>query len=196
MSRVQSKPQEVDFQHMKRIYRYLKGTPNYGIFVPKVGKGPLKLEAFSDASYASGDDFKSTTGYAVFLGRTLIAHATKKQKIITDSSCYAEMIAVKETMKVMEYIIVTLEELKLQHTAPVINVDNSAVIDILYSNTSNQRSRHFNHAISYVKSRLHLMKVVKVHTDDNYADVMTKQLPKLKFQKCRDVLMKTHEQVI
>ena len=88
------------------------------------------------------------------------------------------------------------EEFKIQHTAPIINVDNSAVIDILYSNTSNQRSRHFNHAISYMKSRLNQMKVVKVHTDDNYADLMTKQVAKKKFKMLCEGIIKSLEEVI
>lgn len=51
----------------KRIFRYLKGTINYGLWYPYVGKFNLKV--YTNANWAGNvDDQKSTVGGAFFLG--------------------------------------------------------------------------------------------------------------------------------
>nr|GFA24861.1 putative ribonuclease H-like domain-containing protein [Tanacetum cinerariifolium] len=56
---------------VKRIFRYLKGKPNLGLWYPK--DSPFDLVAYSDSDYAGASlDRKSTTGGCQFLGRRLI----------------------------------------------------------------------------------------------------------------------------
>ena len=68
----------------KRILRYLSGIPNFAIFFQR---GPLSLLAFSDSDWA-GDpfDYRSTTGYLVYLGFNPITWSAKKQDIVSRSS--------------------------------------------------------------------------------------------------------------
>ena len=61
-----SKPTELHLQAAKRILRYLKGTPSYGIFYKK--GGAEYLFAFTDSDYAGDEeDSKSTSGYVFLL---------------------------------------------------------------------------------------------------------------------------------
>lgn len=82
-------------QHMitaKHVLRYLKGTANFELCYRKC-KEKLKLEAYSDASWASDQiDRKSTTGYCFSLTENgpLISWKSKKQPTIALSSCEAE----------------------------------------------------------------------------------------------------------
>ena len=67
---------------VKRIFRYLKGTMDYGLWYPKDEKFDLK--SFSDADWAGSlDDRKSTSGNAFFLGYRLVAWSSKKQSSIS-----------------------------------------------------------------------------------------------------------------
>lgn len=63
---------------MKRILRYLAGTPTHGIFLSR--DTPLSLHAFSDSDWAGdSDDLVSTNSYVVYLGQNLISWSSKKE---------------------------------------------------------------------------------------------------------------------
>ncbi|GKA89927.1 hypothetical protein Tco_0811739 [Tanacetum coccineum] len=60
-SRFQVQPKVSHLNAVKRIFRYLKGRPNLGLWYPK--DSPFILEAFLDSDYAGASlDRKSTTG--------------------------------------------------------------------------------------------------------------------------------------
>ncbi|GJZ85955.1 reverse transcriptase domain-containing protein, partial [Tanacetum coccineum] len=57
---------------VKRIFKYLKGKPNLGLWYPR--ESPFDLEAFSDSDYGGSNlDRKSITGGCQFLGQRLIS---------------------------------------------------------------------------------------------------------------------------
>ncbi|GJR99204.1 putative reverse transcriptase domain-containing protein [Tanacetum coccineum] len=65
--RFQVQPKVSHLNAVKRIFRYLKGRPNLGLWYPK--DSPFILEAFLDSDYAGASlDRKSTTGGYQFLG--------------------------------------------------------------------------------------------------------------------------------
>ena len=66
---------------LKRIFRYLFGTQNSGLWYPK--KSSLKLIGFSDIDYTgSKTDRKSTNGTCQFLGHMLVYWSSKKQNFV------------------------------------------------------------------------------------------------------------------
>ncbi|GJX06336.1 hypothetical protein Tco_0194268 [Tanacetum coccineum] len=79
-SRFQVTPKTSHLNAVKRIFKYLKGKPNLGLWYPR--ESPLDLEAFSDSDYGGSNlDRKSTTGGCQFLGQRLISWQCKKQTI-------------------------------------------------------------------------------------------------------------------
>ncbi|GKA19458.1 hypothetical protein Tco_0699373 [Tanacetum coccineum] len=63
----QANPKESHLVAIKRIFRYLKGTQNLGLWYPK-GSG-FDLKAYSDSNYAGCNlDRKSTSGGCQILG--------------------------------------------------------------------------------------------------------------------------------
>nr|GFB22651.1 hypothetical protein [Tanacetum cinerariifolium] len=68
----QAKPTEKHLKEVKRIFRYLWGTVNTGLWNTKVSG--FELTGFSDADYAGcKDTFQSTSGRAQFLGEKLVS---------------------------------------------------------------------------------------------------------------------------
>nr|GEU65451.1 hypothetical protein [Tanacetum cinerariifolium] len=66
-ARYQSRPNEKYLKEVKRIFRYLRGTINMGLWYPKCSR--FGLTAFSDADHAGCiDTRKSTSGRIQFLG--------------------------------------------------------------------------------------------------------------------------------
>ncbi|KAK6160393.1 hypothetical protein DH2020_003774 [Rehmannia glutinosa] len=91
-ARFQSNPKESHMSAVKRIFRYLKGTIQYGLFYPK--NENFSLKGYSDSDYAGNiDDRKSTSGSCQMLGNRLISWFSKKQNSIATSTAEAEYIA-------------------------------------------------------------------------------------------------------
>nr|GEX10584.1 hypothetical protein [Tanacetum cinerariifolium] len=77
-ARYQAKPTEKHLKEVKRIFRYLQGTVNTGLWYTK--NFGFELTEFSDADYVGcKDTFKSTSSRAQFLGKKLVSWSSKKQ---------------------------------------------------------------------------------------------------------------------
>ena len=71
-AKFQADPKESHLIAVKRIFRYLKGTPKLGIWYPK-GTG-FNLVGYIDSDFASCKiDWKSISGSCQFLGRRLVS---------------------------------------------------------------------------------------------------------------------------
>ncbi|GJY78808.1 retrovirus-related pol polyprotein from transposon TNT 1-94 [Tanacetum coccineum] len=91
-ARYQAKPTEKHLQVVKRIFRYLNGTINIGLWYSK--DTDMSLTAYADADHARCQDTRrSTSGSARFLGDKLISWSSKKQKSTAILSTEAEYIA-------------------------------------------------------------------------------------------------------
>nr|GEV44051.1 hypothetical protein [Tanacetum cinerariifolium] len=76
-ARYQAKPTKKHLMEVKRIFRYLRGIVNTGLWYTK--DSGFELTGFSDADYAGcKDTFKSTFGGAQFLGENLVRWSSKK----------------------------------------------------------------------------------------------------------------------
>nr|GFA06587.1 uncharacterized mitochondrial protein AtMg00810-like [Tanacetum cinerariifolium] len=88
-ARYQAKPTEKHPKEVKRIFRYLRGTVNTGLWYTK--DSGFELTGFSDADYAGcKDTFKSTSGGAQFLGEKLVSWSSKKQDYMALSTAEAD----------------------------------------------------------------------------------------------------------
>ncbi|GJX19454.1 retrovirus-related pol polyprotein from transposon TNT 1-94 [Tanacetum coccineum] len=91
-SRYQSKPTKKHLEAIKRVFRYLQGTINMGLWYPK--DTAMALTAYADADHAGCQDTRrSTSGSAQFLGDKLVSWSSKKQTSTSISSTEAEYIA-------------------------------------------------------------------------------------------------------
>nr|GEV89831.1 retrovirus-related Pol polyprotein from transposon TNT 1-94 [Tanacetum cinerariifolium] len=80
-ARYQANPNEHHVSAVKRIFRYLKGTINLGLWYPK--DYGFDLTAYSDAYHAICHlDRKSTSGSVQFLGDKLVCWSSKKQNCV------------------------------------------------------------------------------------------------------------------
>ncbi|GKG34729.1 hypothetical protein Tco_0437425, partial [Tanacetum coccineum] len=89
---VHAKPTEKYLKEVKRIFRYLWGIVNTGLWYTK--DSSFELTGFSDAGYAGcKDTFKSTSGRAQFLGEKLASWSSKKQDCTALSTAKAEYVS-------------------------------------------------------------------------------------------------------
>jgi hypothetical protein len=77
----------------KRILRYVKGTINLGLQITR--SSSRLVSGFADADWDGCiDDRRSTGGFAIFLGSTLVSWSARKQPIVSRSSTEAEYKAI------------------------------------------------------------------------------------------------------
>jgi hypothetical protein len=112
VARFQATPKERNVQDVKRIFRYLKGMIDLGLWYPS--KDSFTLKAYSDVDWVgSVDDKKSTSGGELFLGESVVASIRKKQSSISLSSTGAEYIVVEECWTQVEWMKKTLQDIKI-----------------------------------------------------------------------------------
>ncbi|GJU91251.1 putative reverse transcriptase domain-containing protein, partial [Tanacetum coccineum] len=160
---------------VKRIFRYLKGKPKLGLCYPRVSS--FDLEAYSNSDYAGANlDKKSITGGCQFLGRRLISWQCKKQIIVATSTTEAEYVAASNYCRQVLWIQNQMLDYGFNFMNTKIYIDNESTICIVknlifYSKTKHIEIRHHFIRDAYEKK---LIQVLKIHTDDNVADLLTK----------------------
>ncbi|GJT15356.1 putative ribonuclease H-like domain-containing protein [Tanacetum coccineum] len=148
-ARFQVTPKTSHLHAVKRIFRYLKGHPKLGLWYPK--DSPFDLETFSDSDYARASlDRKSITG----------------AKYVAAANCYGQVLWIQNQM--LDY------GFNFMNTK--IHIDNESTICIVKNPVFHSKTKHIeirHHFIrdSYEKK---LIQVIKIHTDHNVADLLTK----------------------
>jgi hypothetical protein len=85
VGRYQFAPKQSHLVAIKRIFKYLKGTMNYGLWYPR--NHNFQITAYSDGDWANCvDERKSTSGGAFFLGDSLVAWLSKNKGSISLST--------------------------------------------------------------------------------------------------------------
>ncbi|GJS13766.1 retrovirus-related pol polyprotein from transposon TNT 1-94 [Tanacetum coccineum] len=91
-ARYQASPTKKHLEALKWVFRYLRGTINWGFWYPK--DTAMALTAYADADHAGCQDTRrSMSGSAQFLGDKLVSGSSKKQNRTAISTTEAEYIA-------------------------------------------------------------------------------------------------------
>ncbi|GKA23536.1 zinc finger, CCHC-type containing protein [Tanacetum coccineum] len=111
LSRFTSNPSRQHWQAITRVFKYLKGTMNYGLSY--VGY-PSVLEGYSDASWINHvEDSSSTSGWVFLLRGGTISWASKKQTCITGSTMESEFVALAAAGKEAEWLRNLIHEIPI-----------------------------------------------------------------------------------
>ncbi|GJW16135.1 ribonuclease H-like domain-containing protein [Tanacetum coccineum] len=174
-SRFQVTPKTSHLNAVKRIFRYLKGKPKLGLWYPRVSS--FDLEAYSDSDYAGANlDRKSTTGGCQFLGRRLISWQCKKQTIVATSTIEAEYVAAANCCGQVLWIQNQMLDYGFNFINTKIYIDNKSTICIVKNLVFHSKTKHIEIRHHFIKDAYEkkLIQVLKIHTDDNVADLLTK----------------------
>ncbi|GAU48747.1 hypothetical protein TSUD_241680 [Trifolium subterraneum] len=124
-ARFQTSPKESHLIAVKRIFRYLVGTPDVGLWYKKGSH--FDLQAYCDADYA-GDKIerKSTSGACQFLGEALVSWCCRKQNTIALSTTEAEYVAASNCCSQVIWIKNQLEDFSLSKVPRTKNPSTSS----------------------------------------------------------------------
>ncbi|GJY58454.1 putative ribonuclease H-like domain-containing protein [Tanacetum coccineum] len=174
-ARFQVTPKVSHMNAVKRIFRYLKHQPKLGLWYPK--DSPFHLEAFSDSDYAGDNhDRRSTSGGCQYLGRRLVSWQCKKQTIVAISSTEAEYVAAASCCGQVLWMQNQLFDYGFNFMNTDIHIDNKSTICIVKNPVFHLKTKHIQIRHHFIRDCYdqRLINVVKVHTDDNVADLLTK----------------------
>ncbi|GKD87589.1 uncharacterized mitochondrial protein-like protein [Tanacetum coccineum] len=142
MSQFVSAPTTVHWAAVLHILRYLRGTQFQTLLFPSTSA--LDLRAYCDSDWA--DDVvshKSTTGFCIFLGNSLISWKSKKHDVLSKSSTEAEYRAMAVTTSEIVWLRWLLADMgvHISHSTPLY-CDNRSAIQIARNSVFHERTKH------------------------------------------------------
>ena len=176
-------PTKEHWTAVKRVFRYIKGTHDYGILYD--GNLDLDIHGYSDSDHAGCTETrKSTSGYVFLACGGAVSWRSKKQTSVATSSCEAEYIA--SCLASKEAIWLTrlqsdLIERPVDNPLPI-SIDNEGTIDLASNSIINDRSKHIDIQYHFIRECINQKKIslYSCSSKENSADPLTKPLDRVK----------------
>ncbi|GJS98708.1 retrovirus-related pol polyprotein from transposon TNT 1-94 [Tanacetum coccineum] len=150
----QASPTKKHLEALKRVFRYLRGTINWGLWYPK--DTAMALTAYADADHAGCQDTRrSTSGSAQFLGDKLILWMRSQ---LTDYGFVFNKIP--------------------------LYCDNRSAIALYCNNVQHSRSKHIDIRHHFIREQVEkgVVELYFVTMDYQLMDIFTKALPRERFE--------------
>lgn len=177
VSRTLEHPSKSDWARVKRIFRYLKGTENFGItYKPNFKKGTL--ECYSDADHGGDESTgRSTTGVVCLYAGGAISWLSQRQTSVAISTTEAEVVAASEASREVVWLKRLLSEV-VELKTPTLQVDNEAAIRLSQNPEYHRRTKHIRTRHFFVREMVTEgeININKVDTKYQLADILTKPL--------------------
>ncbi|KAJ9566173.1 hypothetical protein OSB04_002139 [Centaurea solstitialis] len=165
-ARYQAKPKESHLAAVKRIFRYLKGTPYYGIWYPK-GLG-FELQAYTDADYGGCNmDRKSTSA-------TCVSTSTAESEYVAAASCCSQVLWMQSQLR----------DYGLEYKKIPIYCDSKSAIAISANPVQHSKTKHIDIRYHFLKDNVEKenIELYFVNTEYQLADLFTKALDEKRFK--------------
>ncbi|WVZ80491.1 hypothetical protein U9M48_027961, partial [Paspalum notatum var. saurae] len=169
-TRYQASPRTSHRQAVKRIFRYLKFTPELGLWYSSGSS--LFLRGFSDADHAGCRiDRKSTSGTCQLLGTSLVSWSSRKQASVSLSrvhSCCSLLLWMKAT----------LSDFGLRFGKIPLLVDSTSAISIAKNPVLHSRTKHIDVRFHFLRDHYEKGDIDLVHvaSENQLANIFTKPL--------------------
>ncbi|GJW11935.1 retrovirus-related pol polyprotein from transposon TNT 1-94 [Tanacetum coccineum] len=177
IKKVKARPIEKHLNTVKRIFRYLKGTVNRGLWYPK--DSSIALTAFADANHAGCQDTRcSTSGSLQFLGDRLVSWSSKRQKSVAISNTEAKYIALSGCCAKVLWMRSQLTDYGFGFNKITMYYDNKNAIALCCNNVQHSRSKHIYIRFHFIKEHVEngVIELYFVNTEYQLADIFTKAL--------------------
>lgn len=185
-----SNPNEEDWNELKRLLKYLKGTLNITLSLGNADNQE-ELVGYADANWAESKvDRKSNSGFIFKLFGGTISWSCKKQTCVALSSTEAEFVALSEACKEAEWLRRVLNDFgHTCQTATVIYEDNQSCLKMIEEEKFSNRSKHIDVKYYFVKDYVDksLIRCVYCPTESMVADLLTKPLPGHRIKTLREM---------
>ncbi|GKC53388.1 putative ribonuclease H-like domain-containing protein, partial [Tanacetum coccineum] len=130
-------------------------------------------------------DRKSTTGGCQFLGKRLNLWQCKKQTIVANSTTEAKYVATANCCGQVLWIQNQMLDYGFDFMHTKINIDNESIITIVKNPKLHGKTKHIEIKHHFIKDchEKKLIQTIKIHTDQNVGDLLTKGFDVSRFKK-------------
>ncbi|WVZ94031.1 LOW QUALITY PROTEIN: hypothetical protein U9M48_039974 [Paspalum notatum var. saurae] len=167
-------------QAVKRIFRYLKFTPELDLWYSSGSS--LSLRGFSDADHAGCRiDRKSTSGTCQLLGTSLVSWSSRKQASVALSTTEAEYL-----------LKATLSDFGLRFEKIPLLVDLTSAISVAKNPVLHSKTKHIDVRFHFLRDHYEKGDINLVHvvSANQLADIFTKPLEFDAFMRLRGYRLK------
>ncbi|GKD11865.1 retrovirus-related pol polyprotein from transposon TNT 1-94 [Tanacetum coccineum] len=153
-AKYQASPTKKHLEGLKRVFRYLRGTINWGLWYPK--DTAMTLTAYVDADHAGCHDTQ------------------RKAKYISMSGCCVKILWMRSQ----------LTDYGLAFNKIPLYCDNRSAIALCCNNVQHSRSNHIDIRHHFIREQVEkgMVALYFVTTDYQLVDIFTKALPRERFE--------------
>ncbi|GKB20698.1 retrotransposon protein, putative, unclassified [Tanacetum coccineum] len=176
-ARYQAKPTKKHLHAVKRIFKYLRGTVNRGLWYPK--DSSISLTAYADVDHMGCQDTRrSTSGCMQLLGDRFVIWSSKRQKSAAIFSTKAEYIAWSDCHAQVLWMRSQLTDYGLGFNKIPMYCDNKSDIALCCNIVQHSRSKHIDIRFHFIKEQVEngVVELYFVNTKYQLADIFTKAL--------------------
>ncbi|WVZ70846.1 hypothetical protein U9M48_019482 [Paspalum notatum var. saurae] len=182
-------PRTSHHQAVKCIFRYLKFTPDLGLWYSSGFS--LSLRGFSDADHAGYRiDRKSTYDTCQLLGTSLVSWSSRKQASVSLSTIEAEYIAAASCCSQLLWMKATLSDFGLRFGKIPLLVDSTSAISVAKNPVLHSRTKHIDVRFHFLRDHCEKGDIDLIHvaTENQLADIFSKPLELSAFARLRGEL--------
>ena len=184
VSQYSTNPNQSHWPAVRRIFRYLAGTPDRGLCYGMKGSGA----GFTDADWGASADRKSMGGFTFLLNGAAISWNSKKQATVALSSTEAEYITLTQAVKKSIWLQTWLHDFGAQKHLPEvrnIHIDNQGGLTLAHNPEYHACTKHIDIQYHFVRQHWENKTITLTYcpTGEMTADIFTKALPQPAFAK-------------
>ena len=188
ISRYMSNPGKEHRKTVQWIFRYLRETADSCL---KFGRTDQGLIGYVDSDYAADlDRRRSLTGYVFTVSSCAVSWKATLQPVVAMSTTEAEYMAIAEACKESVWLKGLFAELCGVDSCIDLFCDSQSAICLTKDQMFNERTKHIDVKYHYVCDVISQgkLKVCKISTHDNPADMMSKPVSVAKFEFCSSLV--------
>ena len=157
LSSFMSKPGKEHWTTVKRVFRYLHGTSDYGLCYqgrPRLDR-VLDIHGFVDADWAGDlDQRSSTSGYVFNLFGGVVSWMSKKQSVVALSTTEAEYMAATQASKEAVWLQRLCSSMGLVQGAIRIDCDSQSAIFLAKNPAYHSKTKHIDVRYHFVRDMI------------------------------------------
>jgi hypothetical protein len=188
-ARFQASPRTSHRQAVKRIFRYLRHTPDFGLWYS--ASCSLALHGSSDAEFVGCRlDRKSTSGTCQFWGSSLVSWFSRKQSSVAQSTTEAKYVVAASCCSQLLWITYTMSDFGEEYTYVPLQCDSTDAISVAKNPVLHSKTKHIEVRYHSLRDNIEKGKIALIHvpTHDQLADIFTKLLHQATFTRLQGEL--------
>jgi hypothetical protein len=195
VSKFMHNPGKEHWNAVKWILRYLKGTSHFGLLFNKNSVKEIGVmgfvEGFIDSDFAGDlDKRRSISGYVFSLCGSAVSWRASLQFVTALSTTEAEYVSATEGVKEAIWMRGLISKLGVPQDVIKVYCDSHSAICLTKNDMYQFKTKHIDIKYHFIRDIVAegKIKVDKIHTEENPANMFTKPLSNTKFKHCVDLV--------